>query len=190
MLAARLNLSTAGSRTELIDRIIDFCDRNGWPDQADMDQIACETMSGSSDIDNRDTGSVKERANAGEASEDSPPLTNLQIMDRVQEMSRALQAVTDTLRELSQRQDAGRSAEMPLLQRGGSNSGSSGGANGDNKWQQIKFAAKLIPFFFGKEKENILKWLERIRSVGRIHGFGEEVLVLAAVTQLKGRALE
>ncbi|XP_071571820.1 uncharacterized protein [Temnothorax nylanderi] len=55
-------------------------------------------------------------------------------------------------------------------------------------WQQIKFATKLIPTFAGKDDENVIRWLERISCVARTYKFKDEVLVLAAVSQLKNRA--
>lgn len=57
-------------------------------------------------------------------------------------------------------------------------------------WNQIKFTSKLIPNFAGKEEENVVTWLERIGSIGRLYQISDDVLVLAAVNQLSGRALD
>jgi len=35
-LAAKLNLPTNGSRTDLLDRIAEYYQRNGWPRQLDV----------------------------------------------------------------------------------------------------------------------------------------------------------
>lgn len=58
-----------------------------------------------------------------------------------------------------------------------------------HKWNQIKFTSKLIPTFAGKENENIVSWLERITSIGRLYQIMDDVLVLVAV-QLSGRTLD
>lgn len=56
-------------------------------------------------------------------------------------------------------------------------------------WGQIKFMSKLIPPFAGKEEENVTKWIERISSIARLHNISDGVLILAAVNQLRDRAL-
>lgn len=43
-LASRLKLSTSGNRGGILDRIVDFYTRHGWPEQLEMDQ-ALETGS-------------------------------------------------------------------------------------------------------------------------------------------------
>ncbi|RLU21486.1 hypothetical protein DMN91_005859 [Ooceraea biroi] len=73
--------------------------------------------------------------------------------------------------------------------RGGSTASADSNVSAQS-WQQIKFATKLIPFFAGKEEENVVIWLERISGVARMHRINDEVIVLAAVTQLKDRTLE
>lgn len=78
---------------------------------------------------------------------------------------------------------------MPL-QETGSGSGSSGTQDSNNNWSQIKFATKLIPMFSGKEAENVSKWLDRISSVARLYHLRDDVIFLAAVSQLKDRALD
>lgn len=55
-------------------------------------------------------------------------------------------------------------------------------------WQQIKFATKLIPTFPGKDEENIVKWLKRINCAARMFCLTDEIIVLVAISQLKGRA--
>jgi len=55
-------------------------------------------------------------------------------------------------------------------------------------WQQLKFATKLIPTFSGRDKENILKWLERIMCAARMYRLTDEVIVLTAISQLRNRA--
>lgn len=76
------------------------------------------------------------------------------------------------------------------VRREGTNPSTSNGFPGvtAHSWNQIKFTAKLIPSFAGKEDENVATWLDRIRSVGRQYQIAEEVL--AAINQLQGRALE
>lgn len=54
-------------------------------------------------------------------------------------------------------------------------------------WQRVKCAEKLIPFS-GKE-ENVTKWFERIEHIARRYQFTSDILLLAAVSQLKERAL-
>lgn len=56
-------------------------------------------------------------------------------------------------------------------------------------WHQMKFTAKLIPSFSGREEENVVRWVERVSAVARMYSVTDEALLLAAVSQLKDRAL-
>lgn len=57
-------------------------------------------------------------------------------------------------------------------------------------WSQIKFMTKLIPNFAGKENENVIRWIERCCSIARMYRIPDEILMLAAINQLSGRALD
>jgi len=48
----------------------------------------------------------------------------------------------------------------------------------------------LIPNFSGKEEENVSKWLDRIASIAGLYHLRDDILFLAAVSQLKDRALD
>lgn len=56
-------------------------------------------------------------------------------------------------------------------------------------WKQIQLVTRLIPLFAGKEEEDVAKWIDKITSVARMYKISDEVLALAAVSQLKDRAL-
>lgn len=47
----------------------------------------------------------------------------------------------------------------------------------------------MIPTFGGKDEENVISWIERVSAIARLYQISDETLILAAVSQLQGRAL-
>lgn len=187
--ARQQTLDIRGTRAVLLDRLIDHFERNGWPDQL---QIA-----GPSTAEGEIFAPVEASQPTAEEVADlvvpliaDKPVPERQaavsfpnMQDIVQAVVRAMesgQARLERSNPPSPRRDPGISPAM-----------SSGPQSSVlRNWNQIKFTSKLIPTFAGKEEENVVTWLERIGSIGRLHQITDDVLVLAAVNQLTGRALD
>lgn len=182
-LAAQLKINTKGSRNEILDRIIDFYSKNGWPTQSEMDHLK---DSGAQSEENVDpllevppmerpvplTFNMNPTSNnaTGQASGESRAITGI----NVQEIVRAV------VQEIEVRQRNSR-GESPRDMRNGSAISSEGSTN--NNWNQIKFATKLIPTFSGKTEENVVRWLERIAAVARMHHLGDDKIIWAAAIE-------
>lgn len=213
-LASCLNISTKGKRWEILDRAIDYYNKNGWPTTPIMDMIKGDASSQSQEQSSApivmgsravDTLTIAGSGAAGESidrPERHAPDNTLVISGEAAEglverprgnaavnIQEIVQAVVQIMEE-RQRTGSGNSAmTSPPGQREESPSNRDRSTT-SNSWQQIKFAAKLIPPFSGKEEENVVRWLERISSVARMYMLTDDVLVLAAVSQLKDRALQ
>ncbi|XP_071653044.1 uncharacterized protein, partial [Temnothorax longispinosus] len=198
-LASRLKLGTKGSRAAIITRIIDFYTENGWPKNmaqfsgrsGDVGRNLKETENeneqqkgaGHSDM----SGSVgREDLNPQHIVNGIPAVGNGngQGVNFALNMQEIVQAVVQVMEERQRMRDG--SAGSFSTTRSVSSCIEVDTANVN--WQQIKFATKLIPTFAGKDDENVIRWLERISCVARMYKFKDEVLVLAAVSQLKNRA--
>lgn len=181
-LASQLNLGVKGARPVILDRILDFYDRNGWPGQFSMEQL---NSGDESEVNDGAEGPKTE----GHSSRWQPTTAKREGSFGVQNinMQEVVQAVVQVMEE-RQRVLSGPGAPPPIP-RGGS-AASTEPSTSANNWHQIKFATKLIPTFAGKEEENVVRWLERIAGVARMYNLGDDIIVLAAVSQLMGRALE
>lgn len=175
-LASRLSLSTSGTRAIILERIVNFYESQGKVNPSEMDHATGGYNSGGTGANVPPQETPPPRSAPTQIGQN----TALNIDDIV----RAVVQVMDA-REQSRREER----RLPPLERGSSatNSESSSSAN---KWSQIKFATKMIPIFSGKDEENIQKWIERIASVARLYNLGDDVLIVAAITQLKDRALD
>ncbi|CAL1672713.1 unnamed protein product, partial [Lasius platythorax] len=213
-LASCLNISTKGKRWEIIDRAIDYYNKYGWPTTPIMDHITGESSSQSQEQSSApiatrsramDTltiagsGAAREPIErpdrnaqdntlvvTGEAAEGHVERPRVNAALNIQEI---VQAVVQIMEE-RQRTSSGNSANTSPPGQRGESPANSDRSTTSNSWQQIKFATKLIPPFSGKEEENVVRWLERISSVARMYRLTDDVLVLAAVSQLKDRALQ
>lgn len=193
-LAIYYKVDTKGSQPALFDRLFVHFEREGWPEPwppRRNSQTASENItSASRGRSGEESG--KSRAGrlplfagvmpqgAGLASNDNP--AGINIDEIVQSVVRVLQG----------RQRSPSSAAMSQSPRVDEELMEATGENRypSNNWQQVKCAGKLIPSFSGKDEENVVRWIERIASISRMYQFNDHVLLLASISQLKGRALD
>ncbi|XP_076385878.1 uncharacterized protein LOC143264115 [Megachile rotundata] len=175
-LARRHGLDSRGTRAVLFDRLSDNFERTGWPDQ-----FMVTGPSGSEDRASTEDSSVVQAEGTGATSGD---IGNPNIQEIVQ-------AVLQALESNSGIRPRGESIREPDRQISGPPPSPSNGSQASalQNWHQVKFSSKLIPSFTGQEEENVVLWLERIVSIGRLYQLTDDVLVLAAVNKLEGRAL-
>lgn len=203
-LASRLNLSTSGSRARILDRVVDFYERHNITGLNQMESRASGSQSDNGEraepefevlLPNIPSQRIQGEANL--MGERNPSVTQYnrpgsiennaapsQSFPGIQEIVRAVVQV------LNENQHTPLRTEGPSQLTREASAGSANLSANSNNWHQIKFATKLIPTFAGKEEENVVKWLERITSVAGLYSLSNEVIVLAAITQLKDRALE
>lgn len=160
-------------------------ERNGWPDHV----IVKGPMLSENRADGKQVTGVQEphgsRINPNDRFETNLIRTGQRGSANIQEIVQAVLQALDARQNQPDRENtvsAGANEASPLLRNGWH------GATSQN-WNQVKFTAKLISQFAGKEDENVITWLDRISSIGRLYQVADEVLVLAAVNQLSGRAL-
>lgn len=99
-------------------------------------------------------------------------------------MNEIVQTVVQILQERQQ------STSSVIIERSPHFNEGRGSEQSPNNWQQVKCAGKLIPSFAGGDEENVVRWLERISGIARMYQFNDNVLLLAAIGQLKARALD
>jgi len=122
--ALKLNLSTNGSRTDLLDRITVYYQHNGWPRHLDVEAMS-ETGSVASDTEilvnvpgaEKQWLSSQDGANKGESNQLQPPIIsageessssqNMQVMDSMREMARAIQSLSRAVSVIEERQRTG-----------------------------------------------------------------------------------
>lgn len=195
-LAARLKLTTKGTRAAIILRITEHYEKYGWPEDVEMER---GTEAGSERGENhaslleireeetrRPGTSGASYANArayiaGPKGDESTRNVSSQI--NVQEI---VQAVVQVLEKRQRSSDGTRGSPAVTGDTGSTVEINTSAIN----WQQLKFATKLIPVFSGKDEENVVKWLERIMCAANMYRLNDEVIVLAAISQLKNRAQE
>ena len=171
------NLDTKGARSVLFDRLTDHFERSGWPEQITVTGPSIP-VDQTTEEDARNQGTIASQLGGQESAADDMGAANIQVI--VQAVLRAL--------ESNQTMSIRRETTGQIIGSSPSPSGSSQ-TSALHNWGQIKFTSKLIPPFSGMEEDDIKTWLGRIGSIGQLHQIGDEVLVLAAVNQLQGRAL-
>lgn len=113
---------------------------------------------------------------------------NIVCPTNFQDLVRAIVQSVEEIRQLQSHPTARVLQQNPHASPASSD-GASGASSAFQNWNQIKFVARLFPAFSGKEEESVVKWLERVWSVVRLHNVSDKSLVLAAVNQLQDRAL-
>ncbi|XP_011701332.1 PREDICTED: uncharacterized protein K02A2.6-like [Wasmannia auropunctata] len=166
-IAAREKIGATGTWTRLFDRLVDHFVRVEWPEERYLMEFIGEP------------GGERPTSEAGvepmEAMDERPPGTTI------------VQAVVEVL---DRRRPGGDDARWPRAGSLKMGAESTSSQMSMNSWQQIRVATKMIPTFTGTEKESVVKWLEQITGVSQLYQLGDEVIVLAAISQLQGRALE
>lgn len=168
--ARQQNLDIRGSRAALLNRLTEYFEKNGWPENIinagpnTEDRYRTEEeaphpqgpIGGASNNTDRpfSTGSqsTDHLRNPGR----NPP-TRGGFNPSVQEIVQAVLQALDTNR--AQQPQANTHAPRQMLGQSPSPSTDSQ-ANGFQNWNQIKFATKLIPSFAGKEDENVVAWID------------------------------
>jgi len=207
--AAQQKLETRGVRAELLDRLADHFERRGWParslGEVEMSEETMEIATTEA-VEGQTNRNILNRSDAEPILECAPPgaeggrrlaLDAVQMQTVVQAVLRALEVregpVQGGAQPRARASESVREQENMLLAEQNSNlatvsTGSSQAVA--NNWSQIKYITKLIPPFSGKDEENILNWLDRVTYVARVYNITDEVLLLAAIGQLRGRAAD
>lgn len=201
-LARQANINLLGTRTQLIDNLMDYYESNGWPNQArvsdreigevrdgmprelvPLEQNLAGSSAAAGTVDN--AGGSQHVNSLNDGRENAAVPNNLVMQDVVR-------AVIEALESRSRNEHPAVNQEHQRYTPNDSTprSRSEVRPNIHINWNEIKFITKLIPSFTGKDEESVERWIQRISSVGRIHHVPEEALVLAAVNQLGGRALD
>jgi len=207
--AAQQKLETRGVRTELLDRLADHFERRGWParplGEAEMSEETMEIATTEA-VEGQTNRNILNQSDAEPILECAPPGAEggrRLALDAVQ-MQAVVQAV---LRALELREGPVQGGAQPIARACESVRGQENVSLADqnlnlatvstssrhavaNNWSQIKYITKLIPSFSGKDEENILNWLDRVTYVARVYNITDEVLLLAAIGQLRGRAAD
>lgn len=196
--ARQFDVDIRGSRNALFDRLSDHFEKYGWPEQITLaGPSGSEERHGPSEtLASGDTGRDGRAITLNPSAYADPPLNEGQQTAQpceqspsainIQEIVQAVVQVMES-RRINQTEPNGENGQLSRTMSGASNGAQS---TASHSWNQIKFTAKLIPIFAGKDDENVVKWVERCTSVARQYQIANEVLVLAAVNQLTGRALE
>lgn len=170
-IARSRGLDPTGTRAVLMERMVDVFEREGWPEQI------CAYAGESASL----TGAGTCRPASGVSDVQNTSLINAENLQEI--IGRAIQAYEET------RARRGQAGTVIGVERPPGSASSTPVSQVSQNWQQIKFATKLIPPFAGRDEENVVQWLERISSVARMYSVPDESIVLAAVGQLKDRAL-
>lgn len=171
-------LRGSSTRAALFDRLVDYVDRMGWPEQ-----IIAVSKSVPDDQNLADRDNVVDRGTTSREGPVDHLTRTLNMQEIVDAVVRALQD-----RPCMEQRRIDTATSRPDTQATNSSMETHSGSN--YNWGQIKFMSKLIPPFAGKEEENVTKWIERISSMARLHNISDGVLILAAVNQLRDRVLE
>lgn len=193
--AGRQGVDIRGTKPTLLVRLTDHFERIGWPEKiiitssedGNQNMMRSESLLNIAQASTANRNEGREIAIEHEEIERNISTPNVipggvniqQIVNAVVQVLQSQQVSRVNTEMIS-----GSSTQAPRTRNADS------GQNLTNNWNQVKFTAKLIPVFSGKEDENIITWLDRIVNVAQMYGISEEVLVLAAINQLKGRALE
>ncbi|XP_011690850.1 PREDICTED: uncharacterized protein LOC105451855 [Wasmannia auropunctata] len=192
--ARQHGLDIHGARAVLFDRITDHFERQGWPETIsilpsiteDRQVVEQEAQAVQEVVANAGAGEQPPRGQTAEAGRLSGRGISVENAFDLQDIVRAVVQALN----VAQGQPVSVAPDWPSSEARPMTSPSSDSqSSGFHNWNQIKFASKLIPSFAGKEDENIIPWLERIASIARMYRISDEVLVVAAVNQLSGRAL-
>lgn len=194
-LAKQQGIESRGTKSVLLGRLTNHFESVGWPTNIVPPEDGASTSAGVIVQDrNRmepfetrieDAGMARPSNNA---SSDTEGVTTGQ---RRTPSPADIQHIVDAVvRVLEERQDNRQRSERRSLERDGFARNTETRQAPINNWNQIKFTSRLIPTFSAKEHENVVTWLNRISSVARLHAVAEDVLVIAAVNQLAGTALE
>lgn len=202
-LAAQFNIATRGSRSVILERVIEHLESEGCPKDIDMDVIvneprnedeavhvgaelslvAMRAMPENSYMTAGQSSARQQSQNVGDVAVETMRNESNNAAINVQEIVQAVVQVMD------ERQRTNNHVGFSSRNYGNASPSSSDLTN-STSWHQIKFATKLIPFFSGKEEENVVKWLERVAGIARMYRLSDDIIVIAAVTQLKDRALD
>ncbi|XP_054015862.1 uncharacterized protein LOC128896516 [Hylaeus anthracinus] len=181
-LADSLNLGAKGSRSSVLDRVVSYYERKGELIDMSTDATAGVSESGGQSVSNANALFIPENA-AGSTFQVRGGASDLITNDyNVNEIVRSV------VRVLSERQRS--TSTEPVLGNLSPNSAQNREVerNPTSTWHHVKYAGKLIPPFSGKEEECVLRWLERIACVACMYGFDDNTVLLAAISQLQGRA--
>nr|XP_012147359.1 PREDICTED: uncharacterized protein LOC105663389 [Megachile rotundata] len=189
-LARQQILDIRGVRAVLFERLIDHFEAIGWPEQIIIpgpseteSQSATEGNTLPLQKDLRTHGNVNIRSDDTGTSrygQKNTRIDNSRVPNLQEIVQTVLQALGPASMQPSNQQIMNAASPSP-------SAGSQSSAL--QNWNQVKFTVKLIPPFSGQEEDKVITWLERIGNIGRIYQLSDEVLVLAAVNQLQGRAL-
>ncbi|XP_011694049.1 PREDICTED: uncharacterized protein LOC105453626 [Wasmannia auropunctata] len=192
--ARQHGLDIHGARAVLFDRITDHFERQGWPETIsilppvteDRQVVEQEAQAVQEVVANANAGELAPRVQTAEAGRHSGRGISAENAFDLQDIVRAVIQALNVAQgqQVSAAPDWSSSEARPMT-----SPSSDSQSSGVHNWNQIKFASKLIPSFTGKEDENIISWLERIASIVGMYQVPDEVLVIAAVNQLSGRAL-
>lgn len=196
-LAHQNKLDANGTRSALTDRIIDHFDRIGWPEPMRLMSSAIESQPVMTEEQSRATPTNVNMPNLNAPMEaaDEGCLPNILERNPPPSSTGYVNILQDLVRAIIQTHEETRQARpilgmnTPQQASVASAAGSDTSTNTFQNWNQIKFTSRMIPPFSGREEENIVKWLERVANVARLYNVPDESLVLAAVNQLKDRAL-
>lgn len=184
--ARQCNLDIRGTRAVLVDRLREHFDKNERPELMNIIGAMQNFERNGADVDGESQSSLAAGSNANNIIEvvsqtrgDQANANNIQEI--IQAVLQVLEANRETRRPVGGR-SRGRNYDPQAT-------GENTTVTTPRQWDQIKFAAKLIPPFKGKDDENVATWLDRIRNIGRMYKIAEEVLTVAAVNQLQDRAL-
>lgn len=183
-LASCLNISTKVKRWEIIDRAIDYYNKYGWPTTPIMDHITGESSSQSQEQSSAPIATGSRAMNTltiagsgaagepierpdrnapdntlvvtGEAAEGHVERPRVNAAVNIQEI---VQAMVQIMEE-RQRTSSGNSANTSPPGQRRESPANSDRSTTSNSWQQIKFAAKLIPPFSGKKRKMCVGWKE------------------------------
>ncbi|XP_039303958.1 uncharacterized protein LOC120357509 [Solenopsis invicta] len=195
-IARQLELDTCGTRAVLMKRLTDYYESHGWPEQI--------TVAGPNAADEKET------EDTNSVIPDDPPMSAgsqpilvedrayfrpgegaARFNDRAENSAFNTQEIAQAVAQILQsnyerRQLSGLSSDP--FSRTVSGEGAEQRPFSSHDWGRIKFAAKLIPTFSGKDDGVVERWIERCASIARLHRITDDVLVTAAINQLAGRA--
>lgn len=192
-LASIYKIDTKGSRPSLFDRILQHFGIHGWPENWPLSKTNKETTesgtataAGPSGVElNTASGSGTplhpETTSQGTETVSNGAVANIDVNEIIQSVVRILSERQNSSRSPATTNSA-RAIESPISPTHTDQSMTNG------NWHQVKCASKLLPTFAGKDDENVVRWLDRISSVARMYQFADHVVLLASVSQLKGRA--
>jgi len=190
--ARQNDLEIRGDRAALFDRITDFFERTGWPEGVDVISHHSGEPSAMAEIPLRESQFNDRVCGAPEgtrAGGSAALLSSMRERLHPEDLQQLMRTVTQAFEDFAPRTRPEARGTPPMNGLAASCSAENASVSGQN-WSQIKFTTKLIPAFAGRDDENVIQWIERIGSIGRLYRVSDEVLLLSAVSQLNHRALE